>query len=71
MIRTIRSENKLLLGTLERGALEGAADEEELKALRRQLAENQREMEKLGHSWQQREETFNKVVGGDNGTDKR
>uniref|UniRef100_A0A183CMI5 Kinesin motor domain-containing protein n=1 Tax=Globodera pallida TaxID=36090 RepID=A0A183CMI5_GLOPA len=27
MIRTIRSENELLLGTLERGALEGAADE--------------------------------------------
>lgn len=35
--------------------------QKELEALRQQLADNQREMEKLERNWQQKEETFKKV----------
>ncbi|KAL3117123.1 hypothetical protein niasHT_007526 [Heterodera trifolii] len=62
LIRTIRSENDRLLRALERGELEEVAEKKELEALRRQLADNQREMEKLERNWQQREETFKKEM---------
>uniref|UniRef100_A0A7E4V2Q9 Kinesin-like protein n=1 Tax=Panagrellus redivivus TaxID=6233 RepID=A0A7E4V2Q9_PANRE len=55
MIRELKEENARLQDQIRRGGIDGSAPgSEDMENLKRQLEENQKEMEKLEQTWQQR-----------------
>ena len=55
MIRELKEENARLQELIRRGGVNGASvNNEEMENLKHQLEENQKEMEKLEQTWQQR-----------------
>ncbi|PIC40350.1 hypothetical protein B9Z55_011723 [Caenorhabditis nigoni] len=53
-LRELREENLRLQSQIQGGGATGDASNEEIEKLRRQLAENQKEMEEMEKSWQQK-----------------
>ncbi|KAK0427687.1 hypothetical protein QR680_010367 [Steinernema hermaphroditum] len=54
MIRELKEENQRLQTLIQKGGGGGGSSQEELDALRQQLEQNQREMENLEKTWQER-----------------
>ncbi|CAD5214440.1 unnamed protein product [Bursaphelenchus okinawaensis] len=65
-IRELREENERLAKLIKKGAVDGsAASEDELESLKRQLAENQKAMEDLEKTWQERLNEERKKYAGE------
>ncbi|KAI6241485.1 putative tRNA N6-adenosine threonylcarbamoyltransferase [Aphelenchoides fujianensis] len=63
MIRELKEENDRLQGMIKKGGTSGSQDE--LESLKRQLEENQKAMDDLEKSWQQRLAEERKKFGGE------
>ncbi|CAD5220541.1 unnamed protein product [Bursaphelenchus xylophilus] len=65
-IRELREENEKLAKLIKKGAVDGsAASQDELESLKQQLAENQKAMEDLEKSWQERLNEERKKYAGE------